>query len=103
MNMKQKAFRKDVKKGSLIKVTFGKRIKNPIYDVGCEVISIRNDKNGTRCWVVENKDLNILGIGVPDTHHTVFEHRLFVDDRDFTFNVQEEQKESEIKRLLQVA
>ena len=44
-----------------------------------------------------------IDIGVPDTHHTVFEHRLFVDDRDFTFNVQEEQKESEIKRLLQVA
>ena len=103
MNMKQKAFRKDVKKGSLIKVTFWKRINNPIYDVEFEVISVRNDRNGTRCWVVENKDLNILGIGVPDTHHTVFEHRLFVDDRDFTFNVQEEQKESEIKRLLQVA
>lgn len=103
MNKKQKAFRKDVKKGSLIKVTFGKRIKNPIYDVVCEVISIRNDKNGTRCWVVENKELNILGIGVPDTHHTVSEHRLFVNDQDFTFNVHEEQKESEISRLLQVA
>lgn len=102
MNKKQKAFRKDVKKGSLIKVTFGKRIKNPIYDVECEVISVRNDKNGTRCWVVENKEFDILGVGVPDSHHTVQEHRLFVNDGDFSLSIKEE-KEKEIRRLLQLA
>lgn len=103
MNAFQKGFRKAVVKGSSIKVNFGKRISDHIYDVPCQVIGIRNDRFGTRCWIVENKEFNILGVGVPDSHHTVQEHRLFVNDGDFSLSVKEEEKEMEIRRLLQLA